>query len=368
MRSRVGNARVAQRSRGQRHEPLGLGRGVRHIPPRHGKHPSVAELREKRPPSVARIQAILGKHEPSGRGRRPGVDQRGLDDIVFVAGMGDAHPRLLVNERHFGSRHRGVVRDELALEQIDKDAVELVAVDVRGFIGERRQQIPSSAHTDDGHVGDRPSDPIHRVLRSRFPPRLRERWPTIRFGRHVLHDRRGRLVDDDVASVGPSVDDLNAAVVVPAIDERLISAGGRKVEQIPAGGCVGNQGDQRDGGEQGACNPMQRPGRRRDQARRGRQERGHEQDRRPLDDSHQGDGSDAGAGGCDQVRRIERADPGLVARECRREKRARRNEPGEEDQRLQRHRCQRRRCARRGKRERDGQRREHRRRKHPAER
>src|SRR5438309_1545597 len=82
----------------------------------------------------------------------------------------------------------------------------LAAAALRGAVGEWRKQIPASAHTDDRHALERPSDPIHRVLRSRFPPCLRARGLAVGFDRCRLHDRRRRLVDDDVTAVGPAVD------------------------------------------------------------------------------------------------------------------------------------------------------------------
>ncbi len=207
-----------------------------------------------------------------------------------------------------------------------------------------------------------------RVLRSRFPPCLRARGLAVAFDRRRLHDRRRRLVDDDVTAVGPSVDDLDAAVLVPALDERPLLARGRKVEQVAARHGVDDQHDPCGSADQGACSSMPRARRRNDHAGERGEERRREKHGRTLNDSHQRDGGDAGAGGGDQIRRVKRADPRLVARESRREERARRHQPGQEDQRLQRHRCQQRRRARRGKRERREQRREHRGREHPAER
>ena len=273
-----------------------------------------------------------------------------------------------MNERHFRTGGGGVVRDELALEQIDEDAIELVAVDPRRAVGERRQQVASSAHTDDGHAGEGAFEAIYRVLRSRLPPVSRARRLAVRFDRRRHHDRRGRLVDDDVTGVAASVDDLDAAILVPALDERRLLARGLEVEQGPARYGVGDQHDPCGSADQGACGPMQRARRRNDHAGERGEKRRHEKHGRSLDDSHQRDGGDAGAGGGDQVRRVKRPDPRLIARERRGEECTRRHQPREEDQGLHRHRRQRWRCTCRRKCERCEERCEHRCREHPTER
>ncbi len=111
-RARLLDADVEQRRDGERHQAGGLRDVGRVEPARHAEDAGRRERPEKHAPAFPRIEAVLGQREGPGAGRRPGVDQRHLQDVEALRGPRQVRARFVVHERHARDRwRRGRSRD-----------------------------------------------------------------------------------------------------------------------------------------------------------------------------------------------------------------------------------------------------------------
>ena len=96
--ARPADAHLRQRRRGERGEPVDLARPLRVVPARDGQDAARREVLEKGAPRFDRVQRALGQHECAARRRRPGIDQRNLNDVGALVRPCDEAPRFVVDE------------------------------------------------------------------------------------------------------------------------------------------------------------------------------------------------------------------------------------------------------------------------------
>ncbi|HTY18304.1 MAG TPA: hypothetical protein VMH82_11305 [Myxococcota bacterium] len=156
MRQGIRRARLAQRLRGQGEQPLGLGGLSRQVPARERDEPVRGEPREEDLPRLGRVERVLREDEGAGGSRRPGVDERHLDQVDGLLEPRDVAPRLVVDEAH--ARVAVEVAGEVAEAPVQR--VEQVGVDLdtqhRPLAeAERREHVATASHADHQHAGVR---------------------------------------------------------------------------------------------------------------------------------------------------------------------------------------------------------------------
>ena len=98
MRVRIGDAGVDQRRHAKGEQPRRLGNGLRFEPARHGEDAGRRQRIQENAPAFTRIQPVLGQRERPGAGRRPGIDERHLQDVELLTGAGQVRAGFVVHE------------------------------------------------------------------------------------------------------------------------------------------------------------------------------------------------------------------------------------------------------------------------------
>ncbi len=103
------------------------------------------------------VERVLGQGIGAGRRRRPGVDERRLDDVVFLtaapheaAAIVDVHRDPAVGVDAARVVTKPVLHDVAGDDRIDFDAVDVPRAEHQG-----RQQVPAAAWADDQRRGSR---------------------------------------------------------------------------------------------------------------------------------------------------------------------------------------------------------------------
>ena len=98
MRVWIGDAGVDQRRHAKGEQPRRLGDGLRFEPARHGEDAGRRQRIQENAPAFTRIQPVLGQRERPGAGRRPGIDERHLQDVELLTGAGQVRAGFVVHE------------------------------------------------------------------------------------------------------------------------------------------------------------------------------------------------------------------------------------------------------------------------------
>ena len=161
MRSRVtrirwprgdGHAGIEQRRDAERQQPRRLRRGLRVEPARHAEDAGRRQRAQEHLPAVPRVQAVLGQRERAGARRRPGIDQRHLQDVETPGRPGQVRARFVVDERHAGMSGDPREVAIAAAQRADERLVDFDAGDPRVAGPDRGQDVASAADADDGDL------------------------------------------------------------------------------------------------------------------------------------------------------------------------------------------------------------------------
>ena len=164
MRARIGDAAVAEHLGGEPDRAVGLERlrpSWNRVPARDGEQPVRREPVEEGVPRLGRVQRVLAQREGAGRGRRPRVDERDLDEVVAVLRPRQVAARLVVDERD--ARIAVEVPREVAVNavgdrqdvRVDLDPGDRALAEL-----ERREDVAAAADADHENGGV-----VERVVR-----------------------------------------------------------------------------------------------------------------------------------------------------------------------------------------------------------
>ena len=150
------DASLLQRRRRQHRAPVDLARTVGVVPPRDREDAARRQPVEEVRPGFERVERILRQHERAARGRRPGVDQRDLDDVDRVAHARQVAARLVVDEAdaRVPIEMAGEVA-EPAVDELEDARVDLDAGNPALAEHQRRQDVPAAAGADDNDLRGR---------------------------------------------------------------------------------------------------------------------------------------------------------------------------------------------------------------------
>jgi len=133
-----------------RHQPQRLSRAAGQIPAGDAQNAVVAEVVKIAGESLFGIEAVLGQGERAGTAGGPGVDQRGLDDVIAARAAIDETPGVGDDGVHI----RPVIEmpgevGELPLDGLDDGRVDLDGRHVGRAAGQRGQHVAAAAGADD---------------------------------------------------------------------------------------------------------------------------------------------------------------------------------------------------------------------------
>src|SRR6202023_157011 len=106
------------------------------------------------------IEPFFRQRQSAGRGRRPGIDQRDLDQVVSLGGVVDVAAGFGVDQGYAGRaiEMAGEI-GEFVGEDVEDRGIDLDAMDTFGAEQQRGEDVAAAADADHGNVGRR----LHQI-------------------------------------------------------------------------------------------------------------------------------------------------------------------------------------------------------------